>query len=113
MAVHVSGGYFPLYPQHDNLPDPDIRTFITNFYRASDKPDANELWISYFTKDAHVIMGRDIGHGEQGESSLLEDSRRTKTPRISQLTRHAWLHPQRSELYAAECGTVSKIANTR
>lgn len=66
MSEHLSGGYFPVYPQHDNLPDPEIRTFITNFYRVSDRPDRNELWISHFTKDAQVIMGNDRGKGEQG-----------------------------------------------
>ncbi|KJZ71782.1 hypothetical protein HIM_08802 [Hirsutella minnesotensis 3608] len=65
MAGAISGGYFPVYPQHGDLPDPEVRTFITNFYRVSDKPDANELWISYFTKDADVTMGADTGHGEQ------------------------------------------------
>lgn len=62
----LSGGYFPLYPHHDTLPDPEIRTFITNFYRVSDRPDANELWISYFTKDAYVRIGTDGGQGEKG-----------------------------------------------
>lgn len=66
-VVRVGGGYFPQYPHHDSLPDPEIRTFITNFYHASDLPGSNELWISYFTKDAHVIMGSDTGHGEQGK----------------------------------------------
>lgn len=66
MAGAVTGGYFPVYPQHDNLPDPEIRTFITNFYHTSDNPNANELWVSSFTKDADVTVGADRGHGEQG-----------------------------------------------
>lgn len=69
MSKHQLGGYFPQYPHHDSLPDPEIRTFITNFYRASDRQDANELWVSYFTKDAQVTMGRDGGAGQQGELS--------------------------------------------
>lgn len=69
MSKHVTGGYFPIYPQHDGLPDPDIRTFITNFYRTSDNPAANELWVSYFTKDATVTIGADSGQGEQGKST--------------------------------------------
>ncbi|KAK0389120.1 hypothetical protein NLU13_2695 [Sarocladium strictum] len=64
MAGHLSGGYFPLYPHRDDL-DPDIRTFITNFYRASDMPNSNELWVSYFTQDAQVTMGNDQGQGVQ------------------------------------------------
>ncbi|KFA62233.1 hypothetical protein S40285_07726 [Stachybotrys chlorohalonatus IBT 40285] len=60
MSKHVTGGYFPIYPQHDGLPDPDIRTFITNFYRTSDNPAANELWVSYFTKDATDARGTAI-----------------------------------------------------
>ncbi|KAG6033979.1 hypothetical protein E4U41_006732 [Claviceps citrina] len=64
MSGSLSGGYFPLYPHHDDLPDPQIRTFITNFYRVSDRPDQNELWISYFTKDARVMIGGDGGNGE-------------------------------------------------
>lgn len=69
-AGHVSGGYFPLYPHPDSLPDPDIRTFITNFYRISDRTDANELWVSYFTPDAKLSMGRDEGRGHSGTSPL-------------------------------------------
>ncbi|KAG8427001.1 hypothetical protein J3459_007624 [Metarhizium acridum] len=65
MAGQLSGGYFPIYPRHGNLPDPEIRTFITNFYRVSDRPDGNELWISHFTRDAQVIMGNERGKGEQ------------------------------------------------
>ncbi|KAG6014603.1 hypothetical protein E4U54_005036 [Claviceps lovelessii] len=65
MSGSLSGGYFPVYPHHDDLPDPEIRTFITNFYRVSDRADRNELWISYFTKDAQVIMGSDGGKGEE------------------------------------------------
>ncbi|KAI9166688.1 hypothetical protein HJFPF1_02802 [Paramyrothecium foliicola] len=65
MSGAVVGGYFPVYPHHDNLPDPEIRTFITNFYRTSDNPKQNELWISHFTKDAQVVIGADSGNGEQ------------------------------------------------
>jgi hypothetical protein len=68
MAGHLSGGYFPVYPYRDDL-DPDVRTFITNFYRASDTPNSNELWISYFTKDAQITMGTDEGHGVEGKST--------------------------------------------
>lgn len=64
----LSGGYFPLYPHNDSLPDPDIRTFITNFYHASDRPNSNELWVSYFTEDAQVTMGNDQGQGVQGKA---------------------------------------------
>lgn len=66
MASSVQGGYFPIYPVQDLLPDPEIRTFITNFYHISDKPDSNELWVSHFTEDAHVTMGNDTGHGQEG-----------------------------------------------
>lgn len=66
MAGAVSGGYFPVYPHHGDLPDPEVRTFITNFYHISDRPDADELWISYFTKGAHVTVGNDNARGEQG-----------------------------------------------
>ncbi|KAK2601748.1 hypothetical protein QQS21_004736 [Conoideocrella luteorostrata] len=65
MSGQLSGGYFPIYPHHDDLPDPEIRTFITNFYRDSDRADRNELWISHFTQDAQVVMGNDRGTGEQ------------------------------------------------
>ncbi|POR32825.1 Uncharacterized protein TPAR_06973 [Tolypocladium paradoxum] len=65
MAGAVGGGYFPVYPHHGDLPDPEVRTFITNFYHISDRPDANELWISYFTEDAHVTVGNDSARGEQ------------------------------------------------
>lgn len=61
----------PVYADDGELPDPEVRTFITNFYRISDRADANELWISYFAKDAHVTMGTDQGHGEQGRSWML------------------------------------------
>ncbi len=56
-----------MYPVQDLLPDPEIRTFITNFYRISDNPDSNELWVSHFTEDAQVTMGNDTGRGQQGE----------------------------------------------
>jgi hypothetical protein len=69
MSKHLLGGYFPQYPHHDSLPDPEIRTFITNFYHASDRQEANELWISYFTKDAQVLIGRDGGAGQQGKQA--------------------------------------------
>ncbi|PNY28683.1 Uncharacterized protein TCAP_01392 [Tolypocladium capitatum] len=65
MAGTLSGGYFPVYPHHGDLPDPEVRAFITNFYHISDRPDANELWISSFTKDAHVTLGNDNARGEQ------------------------------------------------
>ncbi|KAI9905010.1 hypothetical protein N3K66_001539 [Trichothecium roseum] len=61
----INAGYFPQYPLHDNLPDPEIRTFVTNFYQASDRPDSDELWISYFINDAVVTMGNDVGRGTQ------------------------------------------------
>lgn len=67
MTSHMASGHFPQYPHHDNLPDPEIRTLISNFYHASDQQDANELWISYFTEDAQVIMGSDVGKGHEGK----------------------------------------------
>ncbi|KAM3558660.1 hypothetical protein MY1884_003861 [Beauveria asiatica] len=70
MASSVQGGYFPIYPVQDLLPDPEIRTFITNFYHISDKPDSNELWVSYFTDDAQVTMGNDTGRGHQAIREL-------------------------------------------
>ena len=78
----VSGGYFPVYPHHDSLPDPEIRTFITNFYRASDRPDANELWVSYFTKDADVHIGKNRAEGEQSTCARpLSHPQTTKSQR--------------------------------
>lgn len=62
----MSGGYFPVYPQHDSLPDPEIRTFITNFYQTSDKKESDELWVSFFHSDADVTIGNDHGKSEQG-----------------------------------------------
>lgn len=64
----MSGGYFPVYPQHDNLPDPEIRTFITTFYQTSDKKDSDELWVSFFHSDAEVTIGNDHGQSEQGKA---------------------------------------------
>lgn len=69
MSGGTSGGYFPIYPQHDSLPDPEIRAFITNFYRTSDKEQFNELWVSCFTKDADVTIGNDSGKGTQGRQA--------------------------------------------
>ncbi|KAH7328561.1 hypothetical protein B0I35DRAFT_21190 [Stachybotrys elegans] len=69
MPSSLSGGYFPLYPQHDSLPDPEIRTFITNFYKTSDNPTADELWVSYFTKDAQILIG---DNGAKGEKEIRE-----------------------------------------
>lgn len=67
----INAGYFPQYPLHDNLPDPEIRAFVTNFYQASDRPDSDELWISYFMNDAVVTMGNDVGRGTQGMSDSI------------------------------------------
>ncbi|OAA73926.1 hypothetical protein ISF_00827 [Cordyceps fumosorosea ARSEF 2679] len=60
MASSVQAGYFPVYPVQDLLPDPEIRTFLTNFYRISDNPASDELWVSHFTDDAHIreLRGR-------------------------------------------------------
>ncbi|RFU71761.1 fungal specific transcription factor, partial [Trichoderma arundinaceum] len=65
MSGSVSAGYVPLYPVPDNLPDPEIRTFITNFYKISDRPEANELWVSQFTKDARVAIGPGKASGQE------------------------------------------------
>lgn len=70
MSGSVDAGYTPLYPVPDNLPDAEIRTFITNFYKISDRPEANELWISQFTKDARVAVGPGKANGEEGEVSI-------------------------------------------
>ena len=67
----IRGSYFPVYPEHDCLPDPEIRAFITNFYKVSDRQDANELWISHFTSDAEVLMGNDGGKGVAGKLMYL------------------------------------------
>ncbi|EGX97167.1 hypothetical protein CCM_01826 [Cordyceps militaris CM01] len=63
MASSEQGGYSPIYPVRDVLPDPAIRTFLTNFYRISDDPASNELWVGHFTNDAQVTMGNDTGRG--------------------------------------------------
>lgn len=114
MAGHVSGGYFPLYPHRDTL-DPDIRTFITNFYRASDMPNSNELWISYFTKDADVTMGNEVGQGVQGMSLIpfswihsLQSSLWERLPKRDVTD----IGLKKSEPSAPECGTASNLANT-
>ncbi|KAM0483247.1 hypothetical protein ACHAPX_002697 [Trichoderma viride] len=57
MSGSVNAQYMPRYPIHDSLPDPEIRTFITNFYRISDKQDLNELWVDQFTEDAQIAVG--------------------------------------------------------
>ncbi|PHH71546.1 hypothetical protein CDD83_5146 [Cordyceps sp. RAO-2017] len=64
MAEAMGGGYFPVYPHDGALPDPELRTFFSNFYRTSDRPEADELWVSLFTPDARVTIGADAGCGE-------------------------------------------------
>ncbi|KAL7789870.1 hypothetical protein V8C37DRAFT_190051 [Trichoderma ceciliae] len=72
MVGSVSAGYVPLYPVTGNLPDPEIRTFITNFYRISDGPDANELWVNQFTKDARVAIGPGKASGYEELRTMRE-----------------------------------------
>ncbi|KAH6610751.1 hypothetical protein Trco_000771 [Trichoderma cornu-damae] len=72
MSGSVSAGYDPLYPVPDNLPEPEIRTFISNFYRISDRPEANALWVSQFTKDAHVAIGPGKANGEEELRTMRE-----------------------------------------
>lgn len=67
MSGSVSAQYVPLYPVHGGLPDPEIRTFITNFYRISDKQELNELWVDQFTKDAHIAVGPAKATGREGQ----------------------------------------------
>lgn len=94
----MRGGYFPQYPHHDNLPDPEIRTFITNFYHATDQPGSDELWISYFTPDAHVVIGGDVGHGEQGKPKCPPPlpgaeaftQKQRREPEIRELRQRMW-----------------------
>lgn len=67
MAGSVNAQYIPRYPVHDSLPDPEIRTFITNFYRISDQQDLNELWVDQFTKDAQIAVGPAKAIGREGQ----------------------------------------------
>jgi hypothetical protein len=106
-STRVSGGYFPVYPQHGELPDPEIRSFITNFYRISDSPDSNELWVSYFLKDATVTMGNDTGTGEQGELLLTGFFGMNGQGRLSNTK-----HQQRFVSYEEECGMSSQRDDT-
>ncbi|KAH8128719.1 hypothetical protein ACSS6W_003784 [Trichoderma asperelloides] len=72
MSGSVSAQYIPLYPVHDGLPDPEIRTFITNFYRISDKQELNELWVDQFTKDAHIAVGPAKATGREDIRTMRE-----------------------------------------
>lgn len=67
----ADAGYTPLYPVPDGLPDAEIRTFITNFYKISDRPEANEQWVDQFTKDARVTIGPGKANGQEGEVFLV------------------------------------------
>jgi hypothetical protein len=67
MSGSVNAQYIPRYPVHDSLPDPEIRTFITNFYRVSDKQDLNELWVDQFTEDAQIAVGPAKASGRESE----------------------------------------------
>lgn len=44
----------------------EIRTFLANFYKVSDQPDSDELWISHFTDDAEVTIGNLVARGHEG-----------------------------------------------
>ncbi|KAJ6446587.1 PHD finger domain-containing protein [Purpureocillium lavendulum] len=63
-------GYNPVYPQEGGLVDPAVRTFISDFYRISDRPDGDELWVGSFTKDAEVVLGPTVVRGEHAIREL-------------------------------------------
>lgn len=63
----ADAGYTPLYPVPDGLPDAEIRTFITNFFKISDRPELNDKWLEQFTEDARVAIGPGKANGQEGE----------------------------------------------
>ncbi|KAL7950415.1 hypothetical protein V8C42DRAFT_340055 [Trichoderma barbatum] len=72
MSGSVDAGYTPLYPVPDTLPDAEIRAFLTNFYKISDRPEANALWVGQFTKDANVVVGPAKASGEEELRTMRE-----------------------------------------
>ncbi|KAL7938987.1 hypothetical protein V8C35DRAFT_93654 [Trichoderma chlorosporum] len=72
MSGSVNAGYTPLYPVPDALPDAEIRTFISNFYSISDRPEANEQWVAQFLKDATVAIGPAKASGQEELRTMRE-----------------------------------------
>ncbi|KAL7960728.1 hypothetical protein V8C34DRAFT_302769 [Trichoderma compactum] len=72
MAGSADAGYIPLYPVPDGLPDAEIRTFITNFYKISDRQELNEKWLDQFTEDARIAMGSVKGNGKEELRTMRE-----------------------------------------
>ncbi|KAF4984455.1 hypothetical protein FZEAL_356 [Fusarium zealandicum] len=65
MADNIPDRYFPQYAEQDAWDDKDLRDFVTNFYRLSDKAEDNQNWVDSFTQDARVQIGADKAQGSQ------------------------------------------------
>ncbi|KAL5092684.1 hypothetical protein Trisim1_001238 [Trichoderma cf. simile WF8] len=68
----ADAGYTPLYPVPDGLPDAEIRTFITNFFKISDRPELNDKWLEQFTEDARVAIGPGKANGQEELRTMRE-----------------------------------------
>ncbi|PFH59453.1 hypothetical protein XA68_12308 [Ophiocordyceps unilateralis] len=65
MSTTTEDGYAATYPEQDSAVTAEMKTMLTNFYRTSDRAEANEEWIDYFTQDARVIMDGEEAVGKE------------------------------------------------
>ncbi|KAF4587782.1 putative Fungal specific transcription factor [Ophiocordyceps camponoti-floridani] len=64
MSAFPGDGYEPAYPEQGSGATEDIKAMLTDFYRTSDQTEADERWVSLFTRDAQVTIGGDEAVGE-------------------------------------------------
>lgn len=57
--------YASEYPPVDF--DPAFKQFFEEFYATSDTPDAHDKYITFFTKDAKLIMASKTANGSDGK----------------------------------------------
>ncbi|KAK3947570.1 hypothetical protein QBC32DRAFT_318687 [Pseudoneurospora amorphoporcata] len=61
-------GYEPIWPKDLDLsliPTSTTSQFITSFFQVSDNPDLTEEWLSFFHKEAKLVMGDKVAEGKE------------------------------------------------
>jgi hypothetical protein len=71
----------PIPPLH-----PSIGSFLSDFYRVSDSPDAHDDYVNFFTQDASFVMASKQARGHDGTFSTDAPSRLLASVPISHTT---------------------------
>lgn len=54
--------------EYPSIPfDPAFKKFFEDFYATSDDPNAHDVYVQSFTKDATLIMASKKAHGSEGK----------------------------------------------